>query len=297
MDSKELLPETPSPIPDRTPASMGSIACLFARDSGTQTDYFFSSFAASLEKEALLHNFVLQYVFTAYDISSPRILNIIAANQVDGIAVLGRCEKRLLRFLENHFHSVVYSGLHPIDGEYDQIICDGCEAGAAAVRHLIELGHTKIAYLGEIRKESRFQGYRRALKEAGIPYHQKYTAEFFLSTEGGYHGASRLLKDGCDATAFFCGDDNTAIGAMRAVQERGLRIPEDISVISIDDIDTAQHLTPMLTTIHIPVQEMGKTTAQVLIDRIQGQHTRPVKKLLPFYIAHRESCQAPPSAL
>jgi DNA-binding LacI/PurR family transcriptional regulator len=65
----------------------------------------------------------------------------------------------------------------------------------------------------------------------------------------------------------FCSNDITAIGAMRAIKEHGLRIPEDISLISIDDIDTAQYLTPMLTTVHIPVEEMGQMTAKTLVSR------------------------------
>lgn len=83
----------------------------------------------------------------------------------------------------------------------------------------------------------------------------------------------------------------TAIGAMRAVKEHGLQIPEDISIISIDDIDTAQYLTPMLTTVHIPIEEMGKMAAKTLIDRIEGGHTLPMKISFPFYIAGRESCR------
>lgn len=88
----------------------------------------------------------------------------------------------------------------------------------------------------------------------------------------------------------FCCNDNTAIGAMRAIKEAGLSIPDDLSVISIDDIDTAQYLSPMLTTIHIPVEEMGQMTAKILIDRIEEGHKLPIKINLPFYLANRESC-------
>ena len=80
---------------------------------------------------------------------------------------------------------------------------------------------------------------------------------------------------------------------MRAVRDKGLKIPNDISVISIDDIDTAQYLSPMLTTIHVPIEEMGQMTAKILIDRITGGHTLPMKIFLPFYLSQRESC-APP---
>ena len=102
----------------------------------------------------------------------------------------------------------------------------------------------------------------------------------------------KILKKDLPVTAFFCPNDVTAIGAMRAVKEHHLSIPQDVSLISIDDIDTAQYLTPMLTTIHIPVEEMGQMTAKILIDRIEGGHTLPVKVSLPYYLAWRESCGA-----
>lgn len=98
-----------------------------------------------------------------------------------------------------------------------------------------------------------------------------------------------------DITAIFCANDNTAIGAIKALRERGYRIPEDISIIGVDDIETAQYLSPMLTTVHIPTEEMGRTAAKILIDRISGGHKLPMKIVLPFYIAKRDTCAKPSS--
>ena len=244
--------------------------------------------ARSIEKEAFRHGYILKYSFSAFDIRHPGTFRLIEDNQADGVAVLGRCDKELLKFLKQHFKYVVYAGLNSLDAKYDQIICDGGQAAFTAVNRLIELKHRKIAYID---KEERYGGYCRALKEAGIPVLKGYISNVKLSSEGGYHGANVLFDRDCDATAWFCSNDMTAIGAMRAVKEHGLRIPDDISIISIDDIDTAQYLTPMLTTIHIPIEEMGKMAAKTLIDRIEGGHTLPMKIHFPFYIAGRESCR------
>ena len=73
------------------------------------------------------------------------------------------------------------------------------------------------------------------------------------------------------------------------MQEHGLKIPEDVSIISIDDIDLVQYLTPMLSTIHVPITEMGQMAAKILIDRIEGGHHLPMKINMPFYLATRES--------
>lgn len=267
-----------------------SIACLFARIQDSEVDTFFTSLARSIEKEAFKHNYILKYTFTAFDVNHPGIFRLISDNHVDGVAVLGRCDKQLLKFLKQYFQYVAYTGLNSLEAKYDQIICDGFQAAADAVGHLIRLGHSKIAYVGETRNENRYMGYCSALNTANIPLCRELTANVPLSPEGGYRGADAILKKELPVTAFFCPNDVTAIGTMRAIKEHGFSIPQDISLISIDDIDTAQYLTPMLTTIHIPVEEMGQMTAKILIDRIEGGHTLPVKISLPYYLAGRESC-------
>ena len=267
-----------------------SIACLYARVQNAEIDTFFSSLARSIEKEAFKHNYILKYTFTAFDVHDPNIFRLISDNHVDGVAVLGRCDKQLLKFLKQYFQYVAYTGLNNLEAKYDQILCDGHQAAVSAVEYLISLGHTQIAYVGETQNENRDKGYCTALSAARLPLTRDLVRNVPLSFEGGYRGGDSVLKKGRPFTAMFCSNDITAIGAMRAIKEHGLRIPEDISLISIDDIDTAQYLTPMLTTVHIPVEEMGQMTAKTLIDRIEGGHVLPMKINLPCYIAKRESC-------
>lgn len=273
--------------------SSRSIACLFARTTDTVTDLFFSSLARSIEQEAFKRNYVLKYSFSSFDINHPGTFRLITDNQVDGVVILGRCDKQHLGLLKKYFNCLAYTGLNNLEAKYDQIICDGHQAALAATGYLTGLGHRKIAYIGETKSENRYTGYCDGLKARRIPLCKEYVANVALSSEGGYQGAKRLLNAGCDATAYFCSNDITAIGAMKAFHEAGLKIPGDVSIISIDDIDTAQYLTPMLTTVHIPVEEMGQMTAKILIDRIEGGHRLPVKLDLPFYIAVRDSCAAP----
>lgn len=294
------LQENPSKEPIELPVSspeepLHSIACLFARVPDGESDYFFATLARSIEKEAFRHNYVLKYTFSVFDIDAPATLQMIAANEIDGIAVLGRCDKQLLKFLKKHFQYVVYTGLNNLDAKYDQIICDGEQIGYDIVTFLLNQGHKKIAYIGETVNENRYLGYCAALTAAKIPIEDKYIADITQSTEAGYKGACRLLDTHCDATAFFCADDLTAIGAMRAIKEHGLRIPEDVSVASIDDIDTVQYLTPMLTTVHIPLEEMGRMATKILIDRMEGGHEKHLKILFPYDIIVRQSTAAPQS--
>lgn len=114
-----------------------------------------------------------------------------------------------------------------------------------------------------------------------------------------FHGrrlpaAARLLSSGSNITALFCANDLTAIGAMQAAGELGRRVPEELSVIGIDDIETCQYTTPMLTTIHIPMEDLGIMTAKILIDRIETGKRIPMRVELPFRLIKRGSCMAPP---
>ena len=270
-----------------------SIACLFARTPEAITDPFFSQIARSIEKEAFKQNYILKYSFTSIDMQHPNTFHLLANNQVDGIAVLGRCDKPLLSLLKKYFNYVIYTGLNTLNAKYDQVLCEGFLCSEAAVEYLIKLGHQEIAYVGETKNEERYTGYVATLKKHHLPFRNEYISHVILSSEGGYLGTKALLERTKNMTAIFCANDMTAIGAMRAIQEAGLRIPNDISIISIDDIDTAQYLSPMLTTIHTPLDEMGQMAAKTLIDRIQGGHHIPMKISLPFYLAVRESCGPP----
>ena len=90
-------------------------------------------------------------------------------------------------------------------------------------------------------------------------------------------------------------DDSIAAGAIPTLQNRNLRIPKDISVISVGDLKYAQSISPMLTTIHIPAEELGRMAAKTLIDRINGGHRLTLTVTLPFFIVRRESCSEPKS--
>lgn len=271
------------------PSTSRQLACIFARVSDPASDQFFSSLAGSVEREAFRQNYILKHSFTSFDLNKPETYRLLSDSNVAGAVVLGRCDKPMIKFLRKNFNYVVYCGLNPFEANYDQIICSGYEAGKYVTEYLIGLKHKNIAYIGETQNESRYYGYLDALSEHGIALDRDYIAEALLTKEDGYRAAQKLILRQTDITAVFCCNDNTAIGVLRAFKEAGISIPGEISVISIDDIDMAQYVTPMLTTLHIPTDEMGRHAAKMLIDRINGGHTLPIKIDLPFHLTRRES--------
>lgn len=289
-DALNLKKSTPS----KTIENSQSIACLFARTPESIRDPFFSQLARSVEAASFKMGYHVKYSLTEVDVKKPEMLQCLTDQHIQGVVILGRCDKELLRCLKQQFRYVSYTGLNPLEAKYDQIICDGYEVSKAAVDYLIKLGHQRIAYIGETNNENRFQGYQDSLKEHGILFEESYVSDVQLSLEAGYRGAFDLMKKAKGVTAILCANDLTAIGAMRALREMGVRIPQNISVMGIDDIEMAQYMTTKLTSVHIPVEEMGYMATKILLDRISGGHSLHMKISIPFYIAERESCSKPP---
>lgn len=177
----------------------------------------------------------------------------------------------------------------------DTISINHTIGAALAVEHLIELGHKKIAYIGEANTIPRETSFRSTMREHGLALPAEYvlrrTDRFELC---GYLGMKQLLASGDPPTAVFAAYDNIAIGAMRAIYEAGLRIPEDISVIGIDANMTAQFVWPSLTSVTSPTADIGELASVLLGKRMEGRHTASYQsiRLCPT-LKHGEST-APP---
>ncbi|KIY23115.1 MULTISPECIES: LacI family DNA-binding transcriptional regulator [Mesobacillus] len=278
-----------SHFPQKTQSK--TIGCIYARSTVGDSNPFFSEIARSLEREAFKLGYILKYSFSGYDINDPKTYELISSYNVDGVAILGRFDKHLLSFIKKHYKYIVYTGLNKVaHADYDQVLTDGYQAAISVVKYLNRLGHTKIAYLGETKNEVRYQGYCDAMRQLNLTVRNENIIECQFSSEYGYLATKEYLKDKREVTAIFCGNDLSAIGAVKAIKESDLKVPEDISIMGIDDIDTVQYVSPMITTIHVPREELGKVTAKLLIDRINNGKKIPMKIELPYSIIERESC-------
>ncbi|MEW9799270.1 LacI family DNA-binding transcriptional regulator [Alteromonas sp. CYL-A6] len=160
---------------------------------------------------------------------------------------------------------------------------DNETGGYVATRHLIELGHTDIAYIaGALFKadgKNRLEGHKRALAEAGIAYDERMMVEGNFQAQSGEDGINALYGRGVHFTAVACANDEMASGAINALRNNGKQVPEDVSVIGFDNIDFASYLTPKLTTVNYPVREIGATAARWIIDQAYGDHKMHMKHI------------------
>jgi DNA-binding LacI/PurR family transcriptional regulator len=151
-------------------------------------------------------------------------------------------------------------------------------------------GHKSIAYFGETKNEIRFLAYCEFMKRDASAGFSMQSFNVPHTAEGGYSAADQLLKlKETLPTAVFCASDSIAIAAMRRFRESRIKIPEEISIIGMDNIELSAYVSPMLTTIEMPAIEMGNVAVSVLLDRINKGHRLPMKIILPSRLIERES--------
>lgn len=164
-----------------------------------------------------------------------------------------------------------------------------------ATSYLIQLGHTRIAFIkGSLAVRSavdRLQGYKAALTNYNIPIRQELIVEGDYQQQSGYETTKKLLQsEDSLPTAIFASNDLSAFGAMDAVRECGLRIPDDISIIGFDDIPQASFVYPKLTTIRQPLEQMGQIAARMLLEQIEDQSLPPKRVTLATQLVIRDTC-------
>jgi LacI family transcriptional regulator len=158
------------------------------------------------------------------------------------------------------------------------IVLDHHRAASLALEHLVELGHEKIAFMKGSAVSSDSDARWNAICETSKKLGIRIRPELVVELEGadstpnlGYPFAQRLLARKQPFTALFAYNDISAIGSICAFQEAGLRVPQDVSVVGFDDIQSAGFITPPLTTVRQPLQQMGEIAARTLLERIEGR--------------------------
>jgi len=224
---------------------------------------------------------------------------VIAGHHVDGLLMLSSdVDDPILPMLIRDATPLVLVGRHPYLPEVSSADVDNLGGARAAVRHLIELGHERIATItGPLFMAAamdRRDGYKQALAEALIPIRPEMIREADFTQAGGHFCMRALLEIDRPPTAVFTASDPMAIGAIRAIVEAGLSVPRDISVVSFDDLPLSRMLTPPLTTIHQPLYELGAAAADLLLNRLENPSEDPtLHTRLPTHLVVRDSTSVP----
>lgn len=226
-------------------------------------------------------------------------LDHAADRLTDGVVLLlPRIHQQYVKKFQQHaIPFVVIDNSIQIDAHIPSVGTTNWAGGLAATQYLLSLGHRRIGIIADkahyLMARARFFGYRMALEAADIPLDPQLVREGNFHPEDGLEQASVLLDLPDPPTAIFAGSDWQAAGVYRAIYERGLSIPGDISVIGFDDVPSAQWMTPPLTTIRQPLKEMGRVAINILLKLIAGEELETPRVELASSLITRASC-APP---
>ena len=261
---------------------------------------FYSALIVGMLDEAVRQNYALRFIHLYDELRDPRLFNeLIHREAVAGIVLLHiitplqRDRELLSRVVERIGNVICLEFIWP---GLPSITFDKLSAGRTVTDHLVKLGHRRIAYLGD--PDTRFDGYLQSLRQHGIEFSPELapqdpaltgTDQAMNAPEEGWKGTLQLLQLPQPPTAIFTASDEVAIGALRAARERGVRVPEDLSIASIDDIELASYTSPPLTTMRVPKTEMATLAVRTLVERVNQPAAMPITMVLPTTLVERAS--------
>jgi len=260
-------------------------------------DPFFPLMIAGLSESSAASGYFLMLAMITSELEQGFYNQVLRGRYVDGLIMLSNdIDDPLLPQLLRDPTPLVLIGRHPYLDGLAWVDAENRDGAQQAVRHLIRLGHRRVATItGPLTMTAgldRRDGYRHALAEAGLPADPALAVEADFTAEGGYQAMRRLLALPNHPRAIFAASDTMAVGAIRAIHDAALRVPEDVAVVGYDDLPIAAAATPPLTTVRQPITEMAAAAVRALIEQIETPQAprRPLR--LPTTLVVRDSCGA-----
>lgn len=258
---------------------------------------FFAEISRSIEDEAFKRGYSVFLCNTERDTQRELFyVDVLSNRQVDGIIFVAAGDQAdSLDFLLHRKMPVVMIDRNLSNVEVDAVLTDNQLGGYLATRHLLELGHTRIACIAGpssiTPSAERIIGYRNALEEAGILYDEALVLRGDYHAQSGMDITNSILSMNPRPTAIFALNDLMALGALRAAAEADCSVPEDLAVVGYDDLEIARFTNPPLTTIAQPKKEIGVQAVHLLVDRMSQKNRPPSRLILPPELIVRRSTQ------
>ncbi|WDR06160.1 LacI family DNA-binding transcriptional regulator [Devosia rhodophyticola] len=240
------------------------------------------------------------YADTANSLSEA--VDFLVGHRVDGLIVgnLSAENKSLAKVFQTGMPMAFYN-THPDGWSVDRVEVENCDVTTRAMEHLIDIGHTHIGIvtgtIGQRPHDERLRGYRNAHINAGLPIDPALQQPGNGTRREGYEAANRLMSASPQPTAIFSSNYQMTIGVLQLLRERNIRIPDDISLISFDDVDLFALLDPGITVIAQPLADIAKEVTRVMLERLSAQQmVPPVSVRLDCNIVLRGSTRPPKKA-
>jgi LacI family transcriptional regulator len=256
---------------------------------------FYAEVLNGMEEAAREKNYHIILTNTQRDYrKEEEAINLLLAKRVDGLLITPVQDKDddIKNLIDANIPFVVV-GRDFENIEVDAIYNDEVKGGFLATDYLIKKGHKRIAlingFLHKSPAKGRLEGYKKALNKYRIPLDDSLISVGDINMEDGHERTKQMLEQNLDFTAIFTYNDMMAFGAMQAIKEKDLRIPEDIGLVGYDDIPFSLLISPSLSTIRLKKQELGAESVKLLFSRINGIRKKTKKVMLDVELQIRES--------
>lgn len=230
-----------------------------------------------------------------------KLLEILEEKQIEGLLFAGvNVDHTLVECMQRRKYPTVLVAQETSESEeaLHTVIHDNTTAMYDAVKFFLDNGHRRIAYLGGPANDfssgrKRVSGYEKALREAGIEIKESYIVQGDFSFEAGYQGMKKIHEEnGRLPTAVVAGSDMLAVGAIRYLDNLGVRVPDDVSVMGFDDLEFAAYIRPELSTVKISYYDEGVRAAEMLKQLMVDDSDAPMKEYVPHRIIHRKTSKS-----
>jgi LacI family transcriptional regulator len=274
----------------------GNIGFILTEDHFLKTEPFYTMIFLGTEFATRETNYYVLLTTVNSDYMNDEPLpRFIEENSVDGIIIAGKVPANLIDRITPYEIPIVFVDYFPPSGDYPVIMVDNVKGGMLATQHLIDLGHQKIGFVGgDLNHPSisdRLYGYRKALRQNSIDVIDNYvsTEEQNTTKQAGYSAAEKLFTKDPNLTAVFACNDAMALGVLQYLKDHNYKVPEDISLIGFDDIESDLLLNPTLSSIKVPKVELGMEAMKLIVNVVENNDLSPRKMLIPVELVIRES--------
>ena len=255
---------------------------------------FFSEFLTSIDKAAQENGFFLMISTSHRNTKAMEKVLQNMSSRVDGILVMASDgTPDMIKSLAHGPWPVIFVNTDALELGLESINFDNFAGAYKATKHLIELGHERIAMLmgptHSYDARERLRGYRAALEDSGLPTDPALELAGDFTPEAGYTAAHKLIELDPRPTAVFGANDQSTIVLMSVVRTFGIKIPEELSVVGFDDIPASRYSAPPLTSVRVPISEVGRTAITRLVEVIREEPASPSSHILPVELIIRES--------
>lgn len=224
-------------------------------------------------------------------------LRVLKEKMVDGVLYMSSSlEPEILNLIKQLELTTVLVETKDPEDIFPSVTIDNRAAAYDAVRYLAEKGNKKVAYIGAYRDvvtawAKRYLGYEEALKDSNLELNENLTFFGELKAQTGYEGINKILEKEESIDSLFCASDEIAMGAINALRDKGIRVPEDVDVVGFNDIYAASIFYPKLTTVSQPMYDMGSVAMRMLIKLVNNKEVDHKQYVLPYNLIERDSCK------